>query len=244
MASNEQRDLVQAQQEAVKAMAALTENLRSSPTVTGSATPAGTTGGLGNLEVVSSASTADATTAGSPSGSTLQHALEVATNAVTDLSQTTTTNTQALTNVSSGLAGLPELLSGLAGGLQGGGGVLGSIFGSGFGLASIGLGIAGLFGGGSSSPQPLTRTIQPPSLALEVANTDDILAGFPRAAQGQGGEVRTAESQAPVVAQPQVTVNVSAMDSRSFLDHSGDIAQAVREAMLNMHPVNDLITEL
>jgi hypothetical protein len=195
------------------------------------------------LQVVSS-TVADGATAGSPSGSTLQQALDVAANAVTDLSQATTTNTQALTNVSSGLTGLPDLLAGLAGGLQGGGGVLGSILGSGLGLASIGLGIAGLFGGGPSSPPPLTRTIKPPSLALEVANTDDILDGFPRAAQGQAGEARTAQSQAPAAAQPQVTVNVSAMDSQSFLDHSGDIARAVREAMLNMHPVNDLISEL
>ena len=42
----------------------------------------------------------------------------------------------------------------------------------------------------------------------------------------------------------QVTVNVSAMDSRSFLDRSQDIAQAVREAMLNMHPINDVVNDL
>jgi len=43
---------------------------------------------------------------------------------------------------------------------------------------------------------------------------------------------------------PQVTVNVQAMDSRSFLDHSQDIAQAVREAILNMHSLNDVISDL
>ena len=31
----------------------------------------------------------------------------------------------------------------------------------------------------------------------------------------------------------QITVQVQAMDSQSFLDHSNDIAQAVRQAMLN-----------
>ncbi len=42
----------------------------------------------------------------------------------------------------------------------------------------------------------------------------------------------------------QVTVNVQAMDSRSFLDRSHDIAQAVREAMLNMHSINDVVNDL
>jgi hypothetical protein len=42
----------------------------------------------------------------------------------------------------------------------------------------------------------------------------------------------------------QVTVNVTAMDSRSFMDHSTDIANAVREAMLNMHPINGVVASL
>jgi len=40
-----------------------------------------------------------------------------------------------------------------------------------------------------------------------------------------------------------VVVNVQAMDSRSFLDHSDDIARAVREALLNSHPLGDYFTE-
>jgi hypothetical protein len=34
------------------------------------------------------------------------------------------------------------------------------------------------------------------------------------------------------------------MDSQSFLDHSDDIAQAVRQSMLNMSSINDVITSL
>jgi hypothetical protein len=41
-----------------------------------------------------------------------------------------------------------------------------------------------------------------------------------------------------------VTVNVSAMDSQSFMDRSNDIASAVREAMLNLHPINDVVANL
>ena len=38
--------------------------------------------------------------------------------------------------------------------------------------------------------------------------------------------------------------NVQALDSQSFMDRSHDIARAVRDAMLHMHPVNDVIDEL
>jgi hypothetical protein len=42
----------------------------------------------------------------------------------------------------------------------------------------------------------------------------------------------------------QVVVNVSAMDSQSFMDRSNDLARAVREAMIHMHPLNDGIGEM
>jgi hypothetical protein len=37
---------------------------------------------------------------------------------------------------------------------------------------------------------------------------------------------------------------VQAMDARSFLDRSNDIAAAVRDAMLNMNSINDVVNEL
>ncbi len=49
---------------------------------------------------------------------------------------------------------------------------------------------------------------------------------------------------APAPSSTQVTVQVQAMDSRSFMDRSHDIAQAVREAMLNMHSINDVVNDL
>jgi uncharacterized protein YggE len=45
-------------------------------------------------------------------------------------------------------------------------------------------------------------------------------------------------------ATPQITVNVQAMDARSFMDRSNDIALAVRDAMLNMNAINDVVNEL
>ena len=41
-----------------------------------------------------------------------------------------------------------------------------------------------------------------------------------------------------------ITVNISAMDSKSFMDRSDDIARAVREAMLNSHSLNDVVNDL
>jgi hypothetical protein len=43
---------------------------------------------------------------------------------------------------------------------------------------------------------------------------------------------------------PQITVNVQAMDARSFLDRSQDIAAAVRDAMLNSNSINDVVNDL
>jgi hypothetical protein len=42
----------------------------------------------------------------------------------------------------------------------------------------------------------------------------------------------------------QITVNVQAMDARSFMDRSADIAAAVRSAMLNLNTINDVVTDL
>ncbi len=103
--------------------------------------------------------------------------------------------------------------------------------------------IAGLFREKKGEARTFSPFDFPPSLSLEVANTDNVLNGFPRTTRGQTGQVRLIEEQA-TPAQPQVLVNVSAMDSQSFLDRSQDIASALRDAMLHMHPVNDVIGEV
>jgi len=54
----------------------------------------------------------------------------------------------------------------------------------------------------------------------------------------------TAFSSSSSNSHQQIVVQVQAMDSQSFLDRSHDIAQAVRQAMLNSHPVNDVIMDL
>ncbi len=114
-------------------------------------------------------------------------------------------------------------------------------------ILSLGLSLFGLFNRPKQPNLNLTPFAGGSPLSLEVANTDNILAGLPRVDFSADGTPRAvpvqpatgAASQAPV----QVTMNISAMDSRSFMDNAPAIAQAVRSAMLNMHPINQLVRE-
>ena len=124
--------------------------------------------------------------------------------------------------------------------------------------------LIGLFGGGSKpeTPEPLVKYAMPRSLHLVAANSGDGT-GYESLDYGQDGLARAYAEKAPTDTawsgtvfpdasstletsgtSPQIVVNVQAMDSRSFLDHSQEIAQAVREAMLNMHSLNDVVSEL
>lgn len=122
----------------------------------------------------------------------------------------------------------------------------------------------GLFGGGDAqAPPPLVKYAAPQAIRLERANADPqdgrlSLAEFDYDQRGYQRRVQeptpasqitvrqeqSPTEQADVPRAPQITVNVQAMDSRSFLDHSNEIALAVREAMLNMHALNDVVGDL
>jgi hypothetical protein len=116
-----------------------------------------------------------------------------------------------------------------------------------FGAAPLIRGIASLFTGGDEKEEVerLEKFRLPPSIHLTAANTPG---GFREVDSGQRGELRVfgEESSGPVRASvpAQVTVNVQAMDARSFLDRSSEIAGAVREAMLHMNSINDVVGEL
>ena len=60
--------------------------------------------------------------------------------------------------------------------------------------------------------------------------------GLPQATPSQSSAAQTAG--------PQISIQVNALDSQSFMDHSNEIADAVRQAMLNMHPLNDVVSDL
>lgn len=140
---------------------------------------------------------------------------------------------------------------------------------SGFGMLPLVTGLLGLFGGGGApDPPPLVKYAMPASLSFQGAETGAGLGngdydqnGMPRAYGGGGGGASGTASAvggstasgsgtagggiAPSTpAAPQITVNVQAMDARSFLDRSNDIAAAVRDAMLNLNSINDVVNDL
>ena len=105
-------------------------------------------------------------------------------------------------------------------------------------LSPVAKGIMSLFGLGSSpAPVQLPVYTPPPSISLEGS-----LSAIPASVTSSAAAPVATTSQ-PAAA-PQITVQVHAMDSQSFMDRSTDIANAVRDAMLNLHPINDVIANL
>ncbi|HUS05335.1 MAG TPA: hypothetical protein VMZ52_03515 [Bryobacteraceae bacterium] len=122
-------------------------------------------------------------------------------------------------------------------------GVLGHVFSStlasGFGLAPLFSGLFGLFGSGSKPDpaSPLPKFSLPEAVNVEAGITGS--REFAPAGYAQDGRVRAVPAQAQ-----QIQIHVNAMDSRSFMDRSDDIAKAVKEAMLNSHSLNDVVADL
>jgi hypothetical protein len=125
------------------------------------------------------------------------------------------------------------------------GNIASHLFGGGLGLFSpLISGIESLFGGGKSTPAPLPIYTAPPPVAISAVLQAPAPVSMQPSASGPS------VSQAPITTSNQtsnathITVNVSAMDSQSFMDRSSDIANAVREAMLNMHSINDVVANI
>jgi hypothetical protein len=147
-------------------------------------------------------------------------------------------NTAALgQNTAAGLNLGRSLLSGSGlPGLSGGG----SIFS---GLSPIISGIISLFHHSSPPPAPvLTPFSLPDSLSWQQGVSGQN-GGLSAVSYSSDGLPRVAGSPAPSAA-PQITFNVQAMDARSFMDYSSQIASALKSAMLHSHDVNDVLTEL
>jgi len=152
------------------------------------------------------------------------------------------TNTQALAQNTAALGA-----SGLVASL---GKLTSSAIGGGLGLSSIISALSNLFGAKPEDPSPLVKFSLPPSLHFTAANALAADAAFPAADYDQSGMPRSAarlpnDGGTPAASNAQnIQVTVHAMDSRSFMDHSHEIAKAVRDAMLSMHPLNDVVTDL
>jgi hypothetical protein len=102
-------------------------------------------------------------------------------------------------------------------------------------------GLLSLFGGGGGQ----TLAVPAPFMLPSPVQSN---AGLMGSAPGQVVPVSYGDTGQPRAqsagASAQITVQVNAMDSQSFLDHSDDIANAVKQAILNSNSLNDVISSL
>lgn len=137
-----------------------------------------------------------------------------------------------------------------SGGSSSGGSILEAVGGAlagGLGLSSLISGVADLFGGGSHAPAPPAPYVHPLSIQLDAgfSGTDGGAAFGTDFAQGNAPRAITSASASPASGSPtQITVQVQALDTQSFLDRSQDIAMAVRQAMLESAVLSDVIREV
>jgi hypothetical protein len=116
--------------------------------------------------------------------------------------------------------------------------------GGGLSLMPLVSAVVGLFTRDKTeTPAPLTTYALPEAVQFTGAAPQRAGGQILAADYGQDGQPRALPATAPFYATP-VTVQVQAMDSRSFLDHSDEIAAAVREAILNGHTLSDVVSEL
>lgn len=131
--------------------------------------------------------------------------------------------------------------------------VASTVWKSGLGLAPLVGGLFHLFGGDDPAPAPLVKYALPASIDFQAAETATGMSGLDYDESGKarphrqpsGADAQNSAFGAQAASPTsQITVNVQAMDARSFLDRSNDIALAVRDAMLNMNAINDVVSEL
>jgi hypothetical protein len=125
-------------------------------------------------------------------------------------------------------------------------------------LAPIISGLIGLFrrDNEADTPAPVRFSLPDPIRTEAGLAPDGQTVLIDRGAGGQIRQLRQAEvafpqsgptrtgTQSGSNAPQNITVQVNAMDSRSFMDHSEDIARAVRDAMLHSHSLNDVVNDL
>lgn len=129
-------------------------------------------------------------------------------------------------------------------------GAIGGALEGGLGLSSLISSVADLFGGGgSSAPSAPTPYMQPLPIHLDAGfnsggsglfATDSADGNVARAMTNSGGGSGSAASSQAA----NITVQVQAMDSQSFLNRSQDIALAVRQAMLETTVLNDVVRQV
>lgn len=117
------------------------------------------------------------------------------------------------------------------------------------GLGVLASPIAGLLGGlfgrrNETVAPPLAPFSLPPPVSEDLGVTAGSPGGLPPVSYNADGIPRVPQPPATAAPSANITIQVQAMDSRSFLDNSDQIARAVREAMLHSHALNDVIGEM
>ncbi len=148
------------------------------------------------------------------------------------LQDNTQTLTQATPSQTSGASTAGGTAASIASTFLGGSSILSPILG----------GLLDAFGVGDSSQPAVAPT--PFLLPAPVQYQGGISGNSPGQVEpvnyGASGQPRAQTSSST----PQVNIQISAMDSQSFLDHSDDIASAVKQALLNSHSLGDVISDL
>lgn len=106
------------------------------------------------------------------------------------------------------------------------------------GILPLVSGLFSAFSGSSDTSQqnPIVKFALPSSVSAEAGLTNS--GNVTLIDRNENGNVR------PVNAGTHITVQVQALDSRSFMDRSDDIARAVRDAMLHSSSLNDVIQDI
>jgi len=148
--------------------------------------------------------------------------------ALQDNTQAVTQNTSAKQSSGSSVAGTVESAASsfLGGGLSS--------------LSPLLGGLLSLFGGGGQTPAAPAPFMLPAPVQSQAGLTPGASGQVKPVSYGATGQPRSSSGSAA----PQVTIQVNAMDSQSFLDHSDDIAMAVKQAILNSNSLNDVISSL
>jgi hypothetical protein len=200
-------------------------------------------------------------------GGTATNNLASATESIaTEFRALSVTNTTVASSALSAVTSLPASIAASVTSSSGSGvtKALTTVLTSGLGIGSLISGLFSLFGGGSSSSSTssLVRYAAPDSISVEQASVGSGVAdavydqtGMPRVVSGeQSGESSTttgsstessvSQSASSTAAGATINLTVQALDSQSIMDRSSDIARAVREAMLTMNSINDVVNEL
>jgi hypothetical protein len=106
-------------------------------------------------------------------------------------------------------------------------------------LGPVWRGLFSLFGNGDDQPEPvLNRFLRPEDVSSAVSAQTDASGRSAALGSDSFGQTRSTPTA------PAMQINIQALDARSVMERSEEIASAVRQAMLTNHPINESLSEL